>query len=64
MGHLWGGSGTKFNVMRDVSGGTDPVIWRDIYNGNTTGVNTHRAFYIANPSGADANFTVSVYAIH
>ncbi|WJE55749.1 hypothetical protein QRE66_29905 (plasmid) [Bacillus cereus] len=56
--------GIRFNVMRDVSAGKDPVIWNNIYSGNSTDVKTHRSFYISNPSGASGNFTVNVYAIH
>ncbi|WP_420892563.1 DeoR family transcriptional regulator [Priestia filamentosa] len=57
-------SGTHFNVMKDVSGGTDPTIWSNVYSGNTTNVQTDRSFYIANPSGTNSNFTVKVYALH
>ncbi|RAS71626.1 hypothetical protein A4U60_26235 [Priestia endophytica] len=57
-------SGTHFNVMKDVSGGTDPTIWSNVYSGNTTDVQTDRSFYIANPSGTNSNFTVKVYALH
>ncbi|MDY0943697.1 MULTISPECIES: DeoR family transcriptional regulator [Priestia] len=56
--------GTHFNVMKDVSGGIDPTIWSNIYDGNTTDVQTDRSFYISNPSGADSNFVVKVYALH
>ncbi|MFC9601301.1 DeoR family transcriptional regulator [Peribacillus butanolivorans] len=56
--------GTHFNVMKDVSGGIDPTIWSNVYSGNTTGVQTDRSFYIANPSGTDSNFIVKVYALH
>jgi hypothetical protein len=56
--------GTHFNVMEDVSGGFDPTIWSNIYDGNTTDVQTNRSFYISNPSGADSNFVVKVYALH
>jgi hypothetical protein len=59
-----GNPGTHFNVMKDVSGGIDPTIWTDVYSGNTTSVQTDRSFYIANPSGADSNFIVKVYALH
>ncbi|MCY8233496.1 DeoR family transcriptional regulator [Priestia endophytica] len=59
-----GNSGTHFNVMKDVSGGTDPTIWSNVYSGNTTDVQTDRSFYIANPSGTNSNFTVKVYALH
>ncbi|WP_411205876.1 DeoR family transcriptional regulator [Priestia filamentosa] len=57
-------SSTHFNVMKDVSGGTDPTIWSNVYSGNTTDVQTDRSFYIANPSGTNSNFTVKVYALH
>ncbi|MED4267405.1 hypothetical protein [Priestia megaterium] len=50
--------------MEDVSGGFDPTIWSNIYDGNTTDVQTNRSFYISNPSGADSNFVVKVYALH
>lgn len=57
-------SGTHFNVMKDVSGGTDSTIWSNVYSGNTTDVQTDRSFYIANPSGTNSNFTVKVYALY
>jgi hypothetical protein len=53
-------AGIVFNVMKDVSGGTDPVIFRDITNGTVTDMNQDRSLYIANPRNAGENFTVSV----
>ena len=52
-----------FDVMQDVSGGTDPVIYTDVYDGNRESVVRQRSLYIANPAGADSDFTVEVYQV-
>ncbi|WP_255294175.1 hypothetical protein [Bacillus toyonensis] len=57
-------SGVFFNVMRDVSVGKDPVVFSTVSDGTTTSYPTSRAYYIANPSGADSDFNVSVYALY
>lgn len=56
--------GVYFNVMRDVSGGKDPVVFSNISDGTTTSPTTSRSYYIANPSGAYSDFNVSVYALY
>ncbi|RGP45267.1 hypothetical protein BTW32_26135 [Bacillus thuringiensis] len=56
-------SNIRFKIMRDVSGGTDPVVWSDLFNQKTTGIQTSSKFYVSNPQGASKNFTVKVYAI-
>ncbi|PEA01655.1 hypothetical protein CON37_26690 [Bacillus cereus] len=55
-----------FNVMHDVTAGSDPVIWRGVKHGTIKieHIATGFRYYIANPSGATQNFTVKVYAIH
>lgn len=57
-----GGGNIHFDVMRDVSGGRDPVVWSNLHHNSRTSVKTHRSFYIANPKGATGDFTVEVYA--
>ncbi len=52
-----------FDVMQDVSGGTDPVIYTNVFDGNRETVVRERSLYIANPEGADADFTVEVYQV-
>ncbi|MBH5318808.1 DeoR family transcriptional regulator [Paenibacillus sp. GSMTC-2017] len=52
-----------FNVMRDVSAGTDPVELEGVITGNASRVVSARSLYIANPSGAQSSFVVKVYAI-
>ncbi|AFU16636.1 DeoR family transcriptional regulator [Bacillus thuringiensis] len=54
----------SFNVMKDVSAGTDPVVFHDVLSGNRTSVVSARSLYIANPKNASEPFTVSVYAIY
>ncbi|MDO8161668.1 DeoR family transcriptional regulator [Bacillus toyonensis] len=54
----------SFNVMKDVSAGTDPVIFSGVLSGNRTNVVSERSLYIANPKNALDPFTVSVYAIY
>ncbi|KOY83473.1 DeoR family transcriptional regulator [Lysinibacillus macroides] len=53
----------SFNVMQDKSAATDPVIFKDVLNGNRTAVKSIRSLYIADPSGASSSFIVHVYAI-
>ncbi|MGW6151099.1 phosphatidylinositol-specific phospholipase C [Bacillus mycoides] len=53
----------SFNVMIDVSLGTDSVRWGNISNGSKTEAYTNSKYYIANPSGATNKFTVKIYAI-
>lgn len=52
--------GIVFDVMKDVSGGTDPTIFHDLTNGSETDTNQDRSLYIANPRHTTENFTVSV----
>lgn len=53
-----------FDVMRDKSGGKDPVIYKDVHDAwITTNLQSNRKFYIANPSGATSDFMVKVYAV-
>lgn len=54
----------KFNVMQDKSAASDPVIFKDVLNGNRTEVKSIRSLYIADPSGASSSFVVHVYAIN
>jgi hypothetical protein len=56
------GNGIHFDVMRDVSGGRDPVVWSNLHHNSRTNVKTNRSFYIANPRGATGDFIVEVYA--
>ncbi|MGE7186405.1 phosphatidylinositol-specific phospholipase C [Peribacillus sp. NPDC006672] len=56
-------SNISFNVMVDVSLGTDSVRWEKISNESRTEAYTNTKYYIANPSGATNNFTVKIYAI-
>ena len=52
-----------FDVKRDRSGGTDPTIYKDVYDGNKEPVERERDLYISDPEGADANFLVQVYQV-
>ncbi|PEO61499.1 DeoR family transcriptional regulator [Bacillus toyonensis] len=54
----------SFNVMQDVSAGTDPVHFKGVLSGNRTAVVSKRSLYIANPGDASEPFTVKVYAIY
>lgn len=53
-----------FDVMQDKSAAHDPTRYSNMYN-NAQGsyVEPQRSLYIANPTGATADFTVSVYAV-
>ncbi|MDO7877667.1 DeoR family transcriptional regulator [Hymenobacter sp. ASUV-10] len=53
-----------FDVMQDKSAAIDPTRYANMYN-NSQGsyLEPQRSLYIANPTGATANFTVSVYAV-
>jgi len=53
----------RFDVKEDKSEGKDPVIYTDVYSGNREPVVRERSLYIANPEGADADFTVEVYEV-
>nr|WP_321141626.1 hypothetical protein [Bacillus gaemokensis] len=57
-------AGVYFNVMRDKSGGKDPVVLSGVSDGTTSSPTTSRSYYIANPSGAFSDFNVSVYAVY
>jgi hypothetical protein len=51
----------SFDVMRDISAGTDPVIFSGLRNGSRTGYYSSRSLYIANPREAGGHsFVVSV----
>ncbi|MFH7029190.1 MAG: hypothetical protein ACHBN1_28305 [Heteroscytonema crispum UTEX LB 1556] len=50
--------GVSFNVMRDVSGGKDPVELQNVTNGSSTQNPNQRSLYIANPKGANKGFQV------
>lgn len=50
--------GVRFKVMRDVSGGTDPVIFTNVGNNTQTRNPKQRSLYIANPVGARQGFRV------
>ena len=52
-----------FDVKEDKSGGKDPVIYTDVYSGNREPVVRERTLYIADPEGADTDFTVEVYQV-
>jgi hypothetical protein len=52
-----------FDIMQDISGGEDPVIYPGESNGSQSpNVTKYPALYIANPKGAVSNFEVIVYA--
>lgn len=53
----------SFNVMKDVSAGTDHIVFHDVLSGNRTSVISARSLYIANPKNASEPFKASVYAI-
>lgn len=55
--------GISFDVMQDIHWDTDPTIWSGVRTNQQTNYQSHRSVYIANPSGAESNFTVLVYAI-
>jgi hypothetical protein len=50
--------GVHFKVMRDVSGGVDPVIFGHVDNNTRTRNVEQRSLYIANPAGARRGFRV------
>jgi hypothetical protein len=50
--------GVRFNVMRDVSRGKDPVELRNVSNGLSIQNPSQRSLYIANPNGANKAFQV------
>ncbi|WP_255293913.1 phosphatidylinositol-specific phospholipase C [Bacillus toyonensis] len=56
-------SAISFNVMTDVSLGTDSVRWKNLSDQSRTEAYTNTKYYIANPNGATSKFTVKVYAI-
>jgi hypothetical protein len=47
-----GSSGVSFDIMKDVSGGTDPVILKGAKNGSTFKAKDGDAYYVANPANA------------
>ncbi|PEB81300.1 phosphatidylinositol-specific phospholipase C [Bacillus nitratireducens] len=53
----------SFNVMIDVSLGTDSIRWKNISHGSRTEAYTNTKYYIASPIGASNKFTVKIYAI-
>ncbi|PGB05633.1 phosphatidylinositol-specific phospholipase C [Bacillus toyonensis] len=53
----------SFNIMVDVFLGLDRVSWSNISNESRTAADTNSKYYIANPSGANHQFTVKIYAI-
>ncbi|MGV2487886.1 UNVERIFIED_CONTAM: phosphatidylinositol phosphodiesterase, partial [Bacillus mycoides] len=53
----------SFNVMIDVSLGTDSIRWKNISHGSRTEAYTNTKYYIASPLGATNKFTVKIYAI-
>lgn len=55
--------GITYDVMQDVSGGTDPVIHHGLTNGSVTSNNQSRSLYIANPRNASSDFLVSVSGV-
>ncbi|WP_089941601.1 hypothetical protein [Candidatus Entotheonella palauensis] len=56
-------SGVTFNVMVDVSGGSDRTLYADVTNGSTTPYMAERQVYIANPGSIRERFFVSAFAI-
>lgn len=53
-----------FDVMKDVSGGTDPTIFSNLGQGSVTATNTDRSLYIANPKNTGGNsFLVTADAL-
>ncbi|MDZ5480606.1 phosphatidylinositol-specific phospholipase C [Bacillus thuringiensis] len=56
-------SAISFNIMVDVSLGTDSVRWKNLSNESRTEAYTNAKYYIANPNGATSKFTVKIYAI-
>jgi len=55
--------GIHFDVVKDVSGGRDEIIYEDVYSGNTVPVERITPLYISVPKGADSNFTVEFYQV-
>jgi hypothetical protein len=52
--------GISFNVMRDKKAATDPIVLRDVFNGQITEPPRGEGIYIANPRGANEQFEISV----
>ena len=56
----------SFRVMYDKSADTDPTIWSNVRNGSIVTVPSGASsgnLYIANPNGANSNFTVEFYTL-
>lgn len=50
--HVEGNQGVTFDIMKDVSGGTDPVVLKDAKEGSTFKAADGERYYIANPKNA------------
>jgi len=58
-----GSSSITFDIMKDVSGGTDPVILKGAKSGSSFKAKDGDAYYIANPANAgNTTFRVSFSA--
>jgi hypothetical protein len=54
-----GGDGITFDIMKDVSGGTDPVVLPNAHDGSAFKASDGDRYYIANPKNASADFNVT-----
>ena len=52
-----------FDIMQDKSMATDPVIWKNLKSGSDESNKVYEKLYIANPKGADKNFTVVIIEV-
>ena len=52
-----------FDVVRDVSGGSDHTIYSNVYDGQHVSIESHRTLYISNPKGTNSDFTVECYQV-
>lgn len=49
-----GSAGVSFNIMQDVSGGSDPTVVKGATNGSEVRLDSNKAYYISNPQNANA----------
>lgn len=49
------------NINEDISGGTDPTIWKGVTNGTQVDYSAHTNLYVSSPENAQSNFHVLMY---
>jgi hypothetical protein len=53
--------GISFNVMCNMNGGTDPVVWAGLTNGSQMPFQRLTNIYISDPAGARLSFDVDMW---